>query len=684
MNPEIYLDSNATTPVLPQAVDAAVHAMRTLYGNPSSSHTAGLRARAMIESVRAMARAELGAPSGHMLFVSGATEGIQTAVLSALSALRERRERGSVRPCVLVYGATEHKAVPESLAHWNRVLGLNLELRALPVNDMGQHDLGVLAQWLPETALLCTMAANNESGAVSDLAAIERLLVQQRSQALWLVDGVQALGKLPMALSDSRIDYAPFSGHKLYAPKGIGLLYVREGAPYTPLMMGGGQEGGARSGTENMAGIAALGAVLGTLQRGDTFCSNAVLMGYRNRVQASLEMAFPGVVFNTPLHHSLPTTLNFSVPGLRSRDLLDVFDAAGVRVSSGSACSAAKAQPSHVLAAMGLPAWRTTSAVRLSLGAMADEAWVGRACEAIEACGRVLRRTGLLAGSQGLVPVDAHAVPVPLMQFNAGTECSWVICDPQQRDCVVINPLETLVDRLRWHVQHHGLHLRAVVPMRAQDESTCARLRQLCAVAEPVAVGQPVQVGTRRLRPIDSSWSTGYVLENGDGAADYVFVDQVCTALMNEVAAARAQTIVCLTRDTLGVFIASPKPVVEQTRSSAHLDEAGLCALADRFPGLQVLDVREPHEQMAGSAVALAGRAVRPLPLSHLASYLPGWLSGLRADTPPLVFVCRSGARSSKALQCVASHGHGRVYQLVGGLASHVPEPIPVMRAQIS
>lgn len=390
MSTEIYLDTNSTTPVLPAALDAACRVMRQQFGNPSSSHSTGLVAQNLRESVRRIAAALIGAGTGKLLFVSGATEGIQTAVLSALCALRERRDRSDTCGRLLVYGATEHKAVPESLAYWNRMLGLNLEIRALPVDTDGRHDLQTLASWSSDIGLLCTMAANNETGVVSDIAGIERVLQTSGSAALWLVDCVQALGKIALNLQATRIDYAPFSGHKLYAPKGIGMLYVRAGSPYHPLMVGGGQEAGARSGTENMPGIAALGAVLAALERGDTFHGADVLHGWRDRLVLAIRDAFPGVVFNAPPDQTLPTTLNFSVPELSSKLLLDLFDAAGIRISAGSACSAAKAEPSFVLQAMGLAEWRTTSAVRLSFGPLADDDFITRACAAIRQCGAVL------------------------------------------------------------------------------------------------------------------------------------------------------------------------------------------------------------------------------------------------------------------------------------------------------
>ena len=406
MNTEIYLDANATSPVLPAAIGAAQAALLACFGNPSSSHAAGLRARALLDDARSAARRVLGAPDGRLLFTSGATEGIQTAVLSALCAVRARREAGEPGGDLLLYGATEHKAVPESLAHWNALLGTGLTLQALPVDADGRHRLEVLRTLAPRAALVCTMAANNETGVVSDLDGIAAVLEEARSSALWMVDCVQALGKLPLNLGRTRIDYAPFSGHKLYAPKGIGMLYVREGAPYTPLMCGGGQEAGQRSGTENMAGIAALGAVLRALEEGTTFRNHAQMAAARDRLAVALRAAFPGIVFNASFEHALPTTLNFSVPGRSGKTLLDLFDAAGVRVSAGSACSAAKTAPSYVLLAMGLPEERCANAVRMSFGPLADDAFIEAACARILRCGRALQ-----APPPAPCPVTGSGIP---------------------------------------------------------------------------------------------------------------------------------------------------------------------------------------------------------------------------------------------------------------------------------
>ena len=522
---EIYLDANATTPVLAQARQAALAAMAEDYGNPSSIHSTGLRARSLIDDVRARARRVLGAPTGRLLFTSGATEGIQTAVLSALVALRDRRDRGEAVPALLLYGATEHKAVPESLRHWNGLLELGLQVQAIPVGADGRHDLAWLREHAPRAGLVCTMAANNETGVVSDLDGIAGAL--HGSPALWLVDGVQALGKLALRLAERRIDYAPFSGHKLYAPKGIGLLYVRDGAPFTPLMAGGGQEAAQRSGTENMAGVAALGAVLTALEDGGTFRDASTLQGWRDRLAAALVEAFPTLVFNAPPALCLPTTLNFSVPGLASKLLLDVFDAADVRVSGGSACSAAKAQPSYVLEAMGLPAWQTASAVRLSFGPASDDAFITEACERIRACGRSLRESCLLPSGPRQLPADG------LTRFIVDGACCYLLSDAASRRCVVIDPLPELTARLAdlLHCQRYTLAAVLDTHSHGDHASSAAELRgALADLMEegpaPDALGWPegaraIALGalslTRLAIPGHTADSTAYLLHDAHG-----------------------------------------------------------------------------------------------------------------------------------------------------------------------
>ncbi|KQV85389.1 cysteine desulfurase [Massilia sp. Root351] len=679
MTPEIYLDGNATSPVMPAAIAAAVRAMEDCYGNPSSSHTTGLQARALLDGARQRALRLLGVEQGSLMFNSGATEGIQTAVLSALCALRERRDAGQAIGSLLVYGATEHKAVPEALAHWNRLLGLNLALSKLPVDSDGRHDLPALRAVLPQTAMLCTMAANNETGVLSDIAGIEGLLEETGCGAYWMVDCVQALGKFRLRLARSRIDYAPFSGHKLYAPKGIGMLYVRQGAPFTPLIVGGGQESAQRSGTENMAGVAALDAVLAALEQGGVFRPHDVLCTFRERLAASLRRALPGVVFNAPFEHALPTTLNFSVPGLSSKELMDVFDAAGVRVSAGSACSAAKAAPSYVLQAMGVPDWRAASAIRMSFGPLADEACITRACERIERCGAALRASGLIAQGGSLPAQDG------VLQLGSGGACSWLVHDAASRSCVVIDPQPEFSERILAHVR--GLGYRAAAVLGTAPGAGLATLSRALTLApgadafgwragradaDAAGNGEQLALGGQLLRRVLIDGQAVYLLGhavNGAlpaSAARHAFIGALAPQRLAGLVG--ADTLLCAASDAQQPFCSSLQaqaPADGLPPADLHLDPAALQDLLRRHPDAMLVDVRESHEHLVGEPLALSGGQVVSVPLGQLAGQIPAWM----AAPVPLVFFCRSGNRSTRAAQCLRRLGYAQAYDLAGGMA---------------
>lgn len=694
---EIYLDGNATSAVLPAAVVAATHAMAQSFGNPSSTHASGFRAKAMMDAVRARARRLLGAGNGKLLFNSGATEGIQTAVLSALCALRERRLRGEAVGKWLLWGATEHKAVPETLAHWNRLLGLELSLRALPVDSKGRHDLSALRALAPDTALLCTMAANNETGVVSDLAGIETVLHETRSRAYWLADCVQALGKLPLNLAATRIDYAPFSGHKLHAPKGIGMLYVREGAPYTPLMAGGGQEEGLRSGTENMAGIAALGAVLAALEEGNVFQDMSTLQVFRDKLAASLRAALPGLVFNMPFAGSLPTTLNFSVPGMSSGELLDLFDAAGVRVSSGSACSAAKAAPSHVLEAMGLPHGRSSAAIRISFGPLSSAALIDAACARIAHCGLALQGNMAPGRAASMPPVTASPVMDGLVRWTAGGAVSWLLADQDSRDCLIVDPLAALVPALLAHVRSNGYRVCALLYTGPEDAAARRELRAALAVHLGAAASDALHTVApttlsfghyQMCRTTVADCHAIYLLRRASAnalshapiPAQFAFIgalapDQLDPALID------ADTLLCSGRDgehALGTSLraeadwlaahasgAITEHVEQEDR--ALLDRTMLAQLLKRHPDAQLIDVREAYEYAAGNKLGPGGRPALNIPLSRLTAYLGTWLPG---GSAPLVFFCRTGKRSGKAAACLRRLGYQQAWHIEGGLAA--------------
>ncbi|MDG1873522.1 MAG: aminotransferase class V-fold PLP-dependent enzyme [Mariniblastus sp.] len=475
---EIYLDANATTPVLSEAAQEAHDAMEDLFGNPSSSHISGLRARFILESARDLVSEVLGAGKGQIVFTSGATEAIQMGVFSTLCEVREHRAAGklSSEKRTLLYAATEHKAVPQSIEHWNQLLGVNNEILQIPVDCNGQLDLEFLKAHAASADLICTMAVNNETGVVTDLARVEEAIRSVNSSVRWLVDCVQAVGKMKLDLAATTIDYAPVSGHKIYAPKGIGLLYVRESTPLVPLLTGGGQEQGARGGTENLPGVAAIAAVMRKLVESKTytFSDEKVLKGFRSQLMNSLTSAFPTIEFNVALEHSVSTTINFAVKGFPSKELLDLFDAAGVRVSSGSACGSA-VRGSYVLEAMGLPRWQSDGAIRMSFGPLTSESEIVAACERIEQAGQALCDSCLVVSN------DAESLPGQevdgLIQLKNGSMCTWLLMDSKSKQCVVIDPFEELAERAESIIRCQKSNVIAILDTHAHvDHDSCRKM----------------------------------------------------------------------------------------------------------------------------------------------------------------------------------------------------------------
>lgn len=475
---EIYLDANATTPVLPAAAQEAHDAMEDLYGNPSSSHISGLRARFILESARDTVREVLGAVDGQIVFTSGATEAIQMGIFSTLCDVRERRNKGELSATnrTILYGATEHKAVPQAICHWNKLLGVDNEVLEIPVDESGKLDLDFIREHAQDADLICTMAVNNETGVVADLTAIETAIRDHNPEVQWLVDAVQAVGKIRLDLSKTTINYAAVSGHKVYAPKGIGLLYVREGSPLVPLLAGGGQEHGARGGTENLPGVAAIAAVMKQLANSEsrTFVEPTVLDQYRDRLATALKGAFPSIVFNSSFDDSVATTINFAVKGFPSKELLDLFDAAGIRVSSGSACGSA-VQGSYVLDAMGLGGWRSDGAIRMSFGPLTTESEISSACERIDQVGQALCESCLVVSS------DADSISGQdldgLIQLKNGSMCTWLIMDAASKRCIVIDPFEELADRVETLVRCQKSQIVAILDTHAHvDHDSCRKM----------------------------------------------------------------------------------------------------------------------------------------------------------------------------------------------------------------
>ncbi len=479
---QIYLDANATTPVLPQAAAAASFAMETLFGNPSSSHISGLQAKAIMTQTRQRATQVLGAGNGEVIFTSGATEGIQTAILSALCNVRTRID--NTKDYCLLYGATEHKAVPESLKHWNKILGINAQLKAIPVDSSGKLDLDFIAKEAPNALMICTMAVNNETGVFQDLSLLDKTIRANNSDIFWLVDCVQALGKTDLALAKTTIDYAVFSGHKLYAPKGIGFVYIKENTPFTPFIAGGGQENGLRSGTENLPGMAALNVIFAMLlgQSEHSFTPPAQLEKFRQQLVGALKQAFPSIVFNHGFENSVATTINFSIAGLSSKEMMDLFDAANIRVSSGSACSS-KVTGSFVLDAMGLSQWQSESAIRMSFGPAMTQQKVDLACERIIYCAQALNHSCLTLGSDDLANKSEVS---GLLQFKVGGSCTWLYVDHTTKSAVIIDPLPQLDQRLKTLLTCQSLQLIAVIDTHGHADHVSCRV----ALADLLLKGQ--------------------------------------------------------------------------------------------------------------------------------------------------------------------------------------------------
>jgi len=466
----IYMDANATTQVLPQAAAAALSTMETHFGNPSSSHVTGLQAKQIMINTREQAKKIIGSDKGKIIFTSGATEGIQTAILSAL--LNAKKTLDKNKNHCLLYGATEHKAVPESLKHWNDILEINAELKEIPVNEIGDLDIDFITKEVPNALMICTMAVNNETGVYQDIALLDRTIRSNNPSVSWMVDCVQALGKTQLSLSQTSIDYAPFSGHKLYAPKGIGFMYVNENSPFTSFIAGGGQENGLRSGTENLPGLAALNVIFSMLtgENKHTFTPVEMLHSFRQQIVAALTRAFPKITFNHSFDNSVPTTMNFAIPGFSSKEIMDLFDAANIRVSSGSACSS-KVTRSFVLDAMGLPAWQSESAIRMSFGPAMTQEQVNLLCE----------RIGLTAQAlvESCLTIDENTIQNEtqlegLLQLKIGGSCSWLYVDKKTNSALFIDPLPELTGRLRSLLACQGLTLTAVIDTHGHaDHESC-------------------------------------------------------------------------------------------------------------------------------------------------------------------------------------------------------------------
>ncbi len=350
----IYFDNNATTGVAPEVISAMLPYLSDFYGNPSSMHSFGDKTAQAIKKARSQVAALLGAQPDEILFTSCGTESDSTAILGALAAVPEKRHFITTR--------VEHPAV---LALGQQLEKQGYNLTWLNVDGKGRLNLDDLAAAITkDTALVSIMFANNETGNVHPI--MEAATLAKSRGALFHTDAVQAVGKIPINLSELPVDYLALSGHKLHAPKGVGALYVRRGSPFRPFLRGGHQERGRRAGTENSASIVALGAAceLAGLHLPE---ENTKVKSLRDRLEAGLLAAVPDVRINGDPANRLPNTLNISFKYVEGEAILLRLDPLGVCASSGSACTSGSLEPSHVLRSMGVPFTYAHGSIRFSL-----------------------------------------------------------------------------------------------------------------------------------------------------------------------------------------------------------------------------------------------------------------------------------------------------------------------------
>ena len=375
---EHYLDNSATTKVCPEAAQAALRAMTEVYGNPNSTHTVGREAKKLLDQSRRQVAAALGCKSEELVFTSCGSESDNWAILQGAEAMKRKGRH-------VISSLVEHDAVRKSL---DELESRGFEVTRLKPDPTGAVPVQAVREALrPDTVLISLMLVNNETGAVTDIAAVARELKRSGSQALLHTDAVQAFLKVPFSARPLGADMISVSGHKIHAPKGIGALYIRKGLRLKPYILGGGQEDGRRAGTEAMPQIAAFGAACAA--------GTADLTGNIERKRAlrqrAVEQLSAAIAELRVVPGQAPHILSLSLPGFRSEVLMNYLEAREVYVSKSSACK--KGARSHVLEAIGLDARTIDGAVRVGLSRFTTQEDIDALCRGlIEAHGTLAHR----------------------------------------------------------------------------------------------------------------------------------------------------------------------------------------------------------------------------------------------------------------------------------------------------
>lgn len=365
----IYLDHNATTPIDPEVAEAMKPYLGSHYGNPSSGYPLGRAAREALEAARLQVSELLGCQTQEVVFTSGGTESNNMVIKGAAHSLTEKGRH-------IITTAIEHPAITNPCLYF---LYQGFEVTFLPVDSTGLVDPPSVKEAIrPDTILISVMHANNETGAVQPIDEIGQFA--REAGVLFHTDAAQSVGKIPLPVSELHVDLASFAGHKMYAPKGIGALFIRDTLTLEPLMHGAGQERGRRAGTENVMFAVGLGKACALAR--ERMSKEAVrIRVLRDRLHERLMTGIPGLVLNGHPEKRLPNTLNVSVPGMDGGRVLDALPE--ICASTGAACHDRSVAVSHVLAAMQIPEEVARGAIRLTLGRKNTEGEIDEAAAMI-------------------------------------------------------------------------------------------------------------------------------------------------------------------------------------------------------------------------------------------------------------------------------------------------------------
>lgn len=476
MKNPIYLDYNATTPIDPFVAQAMRPFLEGGFGNPSSAHRFGTEARKAVEAARSSLASLIGAKSEDIVFTSGGSEANNFAIKGAALA---RRDRG----CHVIASAVEHPAVIEVL-HWLETQGFRTSL--LPVDAYGLVDPADLERAIaPDTILVSVMHANNEVGTIEPIA--ELAAIARRSGILFHCDAAQSLGKIPVDVGELGIDLLSMAGHKLYAPKGVGALYIKPGTRLEKFVHGAGHEHGLRAGTENVLGIVGLGAAA-ELARRELEPRSRRARELRDLLWARLSEAIPGLRLNGHPEKRLPNTLSVGFPGIEADTLLTELE--GVAASAGAACHAESVEISPVLMAMGVPMEYAMGTVRFSTGAYLTAAEVEEAAKEVIAAAR--RLAPVPEFGDGRAEAGAEAAPLAgetrLTRYTHGLGCACKL--PPRSLEAVLKSLPPVTDPA------------VVVGIETSDDAAVYRLDGVRGIVQTVDFFTPI---------VDDPWHFGAI-----------------------------------------------------------------------------------------------------------------------------------------------------------------------------